>query len=160
VEFWSAGCRPGRREKGGFLTVRKLALALAACFLPALGSAGQYATAEDGYYPSGYHGRAFTGAVTSTNDETREVTLSYTNPKDGKTQTLVGMLEEGYSVKLKDGSLHELKPSEIKPGARIKVYYMTTTKKVSGEKTTVNTIFLIGGTPNVRARLSYFMAFH
>jgi hypothetical protein len=119
----------------------------------------QYGTAENGYYPMSYNGATFAGAVTSTNDETREVTLSYTNPKNGKTQTFIGVLEEGYSVKLKDGSLHELKPSEIRPGAQIKVYYIATAKTVGGKKTTVNTIFLIGRTPNVRAQHVYFKAF-
>lgn len=120
----------------------------------------QYGTAENGYYPQGYHGTIFTGTVTSTNNDTREVSLSFTDPKNGKTQTFIGVLEEGYSVKLKDGSLHELEPSDIKPGAQIKVYYLPKIKKVGGMKTTINTIFLIGGAPNVRGQLGSFMAVH
>jgi len=120
----------------------------------------QYESAENGYYPSSYHGDTFTGTVVSTNSETREITLSYTNPKNGKTETFIGVLQEGYTLKFKDGTLHELKPSEMKVGKEFKVYYLCATKKVGGKKTTINTIFLIGGAPNARTQYSYFMAFH
>lgn len=145
-------------EEGALLpmcryTIAVVILSSAATIYPA-----QYGTGENGYYPQGYHGTTFTGAITSTNDETREVTLSLTNPKNGKTQTFIGVLEEGYSIKLNDGSLYELKPSELKPGAQIKAYYQPTTKKVGGEKTTINTIFLIGGTADARAHFLYFKA--
>ncbi len=119
----------------------------------------QYGTAENGYYPPTYTGETFTGAVASANNETREITLSYANPKDGKTQTFTGVLEDGYSLRLKDGNLHELKPSEIKLGTQFKVYYLSTTKKVGGKKTTIHAIFLIRGAPNAQAHYTYFTAF-
>jgi len=120
----------------------------------------QYGTAENGYYPDQYAGTCFTGTVTSTNDETREITLSYTNPKNGKTQTFIGVLEEGYSLALKkDGSIYELKPSRIRPGTRLKVYYLPSTSVQGGIKRTVNTVFLIAGAPNARMRHAHFMAF-
>ncbi|HMD86799.1 MAG TPA: hypothetical protein VKO18_19085 [Terriglobia bacterium] len=120
----------------------------------------QYGSAGEGYYPHNYYGQTFNGAVTSTNDATREVSLSFTNPKDGKTQTFVGVLTEGYSVELKeDGSLHELKPSQLRLGGYFKVYYMPTTRKVGGKKTTINIIFLIGGIPDARAHYLYFKSF-
>jgi hypothetical protein len=122
--------------------------------------AAQYGTAENGYYPEGYYGQTFTGEVTSTNDETREVTLSFTNSKNGKAQLFIGVLEEGYSIKLKDGNLHEVKPSGMRPGGVIKVYYMPTTKKVGGQKTKINVIFLIEGYPNARERFAHFKALH
>ena len=121
---------------------------------------GQYGTAENGYYPKGYIGDTFTGEVVSTDDQAREVTLTHTNPKSGKTETFSGVLEEGYTVKLKDGTLHELMPSKIRPGAHLKVYYTATGKKVAGKKTTVNTIFLIDGTPNERVHLLFFRPFN
>ena len=119
----------------------------------------QYGSAEGGYYPHNYHGTIFTGTVTSTNDDTREVTLSYTNPKNGKVQTFVGVLEEGYLVKHKGGSPYELKPSEIKHGMLIKVYFVPMTRKVGGKKTTINTILLMSGIPNLRAEDVSFQAF-
>ena len=130
--------------------MRKLAFVSALFLLSAAGLAAQYGSAENGYYPSSFHGTVFTGTVTSANDETREVILSYTNPKNGKSQTFVGVLEEGYTVENKDGSHHVLKPSEIRSGAPIKVYFTVMTKKVAGKKTTVNTIFQIRWTPNGR----------
>ena len=106
-----------------------------------------------------YGGSTFTGTVTATNNATREVTLSFTNPKNGKTETFIGVLREGYTVKLSNGILHEIKPSEMRLGARFKVYYQPETKKVGGKKTTINTIFLIGGASDVREHLSLFKAF-
>lgn len=120
---------------------------------------GQRGTAERGYYPLGYRGSTFTGTVTSTNDDTREITLKYTDPKKGKAEIFVGVLEEGYTLEGKDGTLHQLKPSKIRPGARIKVYYMRKKKRLAGRKTTVNEIFLIAGSRNLRGRLTRFMAF-
>ena len=90
----------------------------------------------------------------------RELTLSYTNPKDGKTQTFVGVLAEGYSIDLKkDGNLHELKPSELKLGGFFKVYYLPSTRKIEGKKKTVNTIFLISRYPDARPHYYHFKAF-
>jgi hypothetical protein len=119
----------------------------------------QQGTAENGNYPPNYFGRTFSGTVTSTNDATREVTLTYTNPKNGKTQTLVCALEEGYTLKLKDGTLHELKPSEIKLGTAMKVYYTIGVKKVEGKKTQVNTIIMIARAPNEHAQYGVFKTF-
>jgi hypothetical protein len=49
---------------------------------------------------------------------------------------------------LKDGSLHELKPSEIAPGTRLTVYYKTETKHVDGKKVKINTIFQLKVVPD------------
>jgi len=137
----------------------KFAIALVFFLSAADVSGAQYGTAENGYYPDKYFGSTFTGTVKSTNDETREVTLNFIDPRKSKDQTFVGVLDEGYSVQLKDGTLHELKPSEIRPGALIKVYYMPETKKVAGKKTTINTVILIGGTPNAHAQHVTFKPF-
>jgi hypothetical protein len=64
--------------------------------------------------------------------------------KKDKEETFVGVLEEGYAIKMKDGSMHELKVSDIPTGTRIKVYYMSKTKKdASGAKTKFNQIIKI-----------------
>jgi len=102
----------------------------------------QKGSAEPDYYPMGYNGDTWTGEVTATDDGKREITLGY--KKKDKEETFIGVLEEGYSVKMKDGSMHELKVSEIPTGTRIKVYYMTKTKKdASGAKIKFNQIIKI-----------------
>jgi len=114
----------------------------------------QHGTAENGYYPPGYTGDTFTGVVTSTDDASRSITLTYTNPKNGKKETLVGLIPEGYTARWKDATLHEVKPSDIPTGTRLKVYYMTTERKVEGKKVKSVTIFQIAGVPNVKAQYS------
>lgn len=121
--------------------------------------AAQQGVAENGYYPPTYSGTIFIGNLTSANDDTRETTLTYTNPGSGKTETFVGILEDGYMIEGKDGTLRDLKPSNLKLGARIKVYYMAKTKKVDGKKVKINSIFLIGGLPNRGGKYVQFKAF-
>lgn len=102
---------------------------------------GQHGTAEAGYYPMGFVGDTWTGVVTAVNDDTREITLTYT--KSNRTQTFVGVLVEGYKVKLRDGSVRELKVSQIPIGSRIKVYYMPRQRKSEGKKVRYYGIFRI-----------------
>jgi len=107
---------------------------------------GQKGSAESGYYPIGYSGDTWTGTVTATNDATREITLTYAG-KD-KAQTFVGVLRQGYKLNMKDGSQHELKVSELEPGMRIKVYYVTKKEKSeSGMKIEVHEIFQVKFNP-------------
>jgi hypothetical protein len=100
---------------------------------------GQHGTAGDGYFPMGYSGDTWTGEVASTNDTTREITLTYTNGK--KSETFTGVLKDNFQVKMKDGSMKELKPSGIPKGARITVFYQAKTKKVDGNKVKYYEIF-------------------
>ena len=86
-------------------------------------------------------GDAWTGKVVATNDATREIVLR--DYEKDKTETFVGILEEGYKVKMKDGSQRELKVSEIMPGMRIRVFYKTKQQDVGGQKTKVRRIFRI-----------------
>lgn len=69
----------------------------------------------------------------------REITLIYNNGK--KTETFVGVLQQGYKVKLKDGSLAEPKLSMIPAGTRLKVYYIAKNRKVNGLKEKFYEIF-------------------
>jgi len=73
----------------------------------------QHGTAENGMYPLGYHGDTFIGAVTAVNDASRTITLTYTDPKHGKTETMRAVIEDGYTAHWKDGTAHEVKPSDI-----------------------------------------------
>jgi len=100
---------------------------------------GQHGTAGDGYFPMGYSGDTWTGEVVSTNDTTREITLTYTNGK--KSETFTGVLKDNFQVKMKDGSMKELNPSGIPKGARITVFYQAKTKKVDGNKVKYYEIF-------------------
>lgn len=101
----------------------------------------QKGTAEPGYYPMSYAGETWTGEVTAVNEDIRELTLSYTS--NNKTQTFVGVLAKGYTVKMKDGRDHEIKVSELM-GMTIRAYYMTKSKKdPNGVKVKTNEVFRI-----------------
>jgi hypothetical protein len=102
---------------------------------------GQHGSAPNGYYPPGYSGDTWTGEVVSTDDTTREITLTYTNEK--KSETFTGVLKDNFQVQMKDGSMKELKPSGIPKGARILVFYQAKTKKVGGNKVKYYEIFRI-----------------
>jgi hypothetical protein len=115
----------------------------AACLLFLLAGSlhAQHGEAGNGYFPLGYAGDTWTGEVSAMNDDTREITLVYNGPK--KTETFVGVLQQGYKAKLKDGSLAEVKVSLIHTGRRMKVYYMAKERKVSGRKERFYEIFKI-----------------
>jgi hypothetical protein len=83
-------------------------------------------------------GDAWTGEVVSTNDRTREITIKYEDK--GKPETFVGVLAEGYKIKMKDGSSRELKVSEIPPGTRIRVFAKTKEQDMGGRKARVKLI--------------------
>lgn len=118
--------------------MKTLALTFA-IFLAAAGvSPAQQGSAESDYYPMGYAGNTWTGEVTSTNEDTREFTLTYR--KGDKEKTFVGVLAKGYMVKMKDGSDQEVKMSELM-GMRVKAYYMTKSKKVNDQKVKTNEVF-------------------
>jgi len=94
----------------------------------------QHGTAENGYWPMGYNGDTFTGVVTATDDTSRSITLTYTNPKKGKRETLTASFREGYAARWSDGTTRQIKPSDFKIGTRLKIYYLETTHKVNGQK--------------------------
>lgn len=83
-------------------------------------------------------GDTFTGNVVATNDSSREITLMFSGK--GKAESFTGVLKEGYQVKMKDGSFHELKVSELHPSTRIRVYYKETAKNLNGRKVIINII--------------------
>src|ERR1039457_2510367 len=113
-----------------------LLLAVAGSAKPQHGSAG------NGYFPPGFAGDTWTGNVTATDDATRSITLTYTNKN--KTETFTGTLKEPCcKVKMVDGTMKDLKVSEISQGRRMIVYYIPTTAKVDGKKSTINEIFKV-----------------
>jgi hypothetical protein len=120
------------------------ALVVAGILLLATASSvrAQHGTAAGGYYPAGYEGDTWTGVVTTTDDTTRTITLTYSSKK--KTETFTGVLKEGCcKVKMSDGTVQELKPSTLSPGRRLMVYYIPRTTKVDGKKSNVNEVFKV-----------------
>jgi hypothetical protein len=81
-------------------------------------------------------GDSWIGEVVATNNSTREITIKF----EGKSKTFTGAVVEGYQVKMKDGSSHELKVSEIPIGTRIRVFSKTKEQDVGGRKAIVNLI--------------------
>jgi len=88
-------------------------------------------------------GKAFTGVVVSSNETTREITISYTDASQNKTETFVGVLKQGYMVRLRDGTRRELLMSDLKPGLRVRVLYKENSEKVGGQKVKVATIISV-----------------
>lgn len=107
---------------------RALLIILAISLIPAVGLAQKAKTIM---------GDSWKGVVESSDEATREIKLI--NP-DKKTETFVGVLEDGYQVKLKDGTSRELKMSELKPGLRVRLFYKSKTLDVAGRRTKVNVI--------------------
>ena len=102
----------------------------------------QHGSAGNGYFPPGYNGDTWTGNVTSTDDTARSITLTFENKN--KTETFTGVLKDTCcKVKMADGTMKDLKVSEISQGRRMIVYYIPTTTKVDGKKSTVNEIFKV-----------------
>ena len=128
------------RERRRVVTIALGMMAL--FFLGAVDGKAQHGTASSGYFPPGYEGDTWTGGVTTTDDTTRTVTLTYSSKN--KTETFRGVLQEGCcKVKMSDGTVQELKPSQLSPGRRLMVYYIPKTTKVEGKKTTANEIFKV-----------------
>lgn len=83
-------------------------------------------------------GDTWIGVIVAANDDTREITLSSTDPN--KPETFVGILQEGYKHRQRDGSKRDFKVSELKPGVRIRVFYKSEKRDVAGQKTKVQII--------------------
>lgn len=136
-------------------SIRSLLIAL---FAFASSAFAQHGTADNGYYPPAYAGDTWTGVVVSANEQNREITLSYT--KNGKSQTFIGVPEDGYLVHERNGPTRPLKMSDVPIGRTIKVWYVSETKKFDGHKVKVNTIFLIDAIANAKVSRMDFKAFH
>jgi hypothetical protein len=102
--------------------------ALFITLLLATAISAQHGTAKSGYFPARYNGDTWTGVVSTVNETTGEFTLTYT--KGDKTQTLIGVPEDGYTVSPKNGPERPLKPSDIHVGRTLTVFYMPETKKI------------------------------
>lgn len=110
--------------------MKKALLILIAIMLSALPAFSQKGSTVWGDY--------YTGHVVKTDDASREITLQY--PGKDKTETFVGVLEDGYQSRLKDGVRRELKLSELTQGTRIRVYYKKISKEVDGQRVKSNLV--------------------
>lgn len=120
----------------------KASLFLIVFFVFAGALSAQHGNAGNGYFPQGYNGDTWTGNVTGTDDTTRSITLAFDSKN--KTETFTGVLKDPCcKVKMADGTMKDLKVSEISAGRRMMVYYIPTTTKVDGKKSTVNEIFKV-----------------
>ena len=79
------------------------------------------------------------GEVSAVDEAKREITLVYKGQKGD--ETFVGVLQQGYQVKLKDGKTAVLKLAMIPLGTRLRVYYMAKNHKVDGRKEKFYEIF-------------------
>jgi hypothetical protein len=139
--------------------MRRTVSVIAALFMFQTVSFAQYGTALPGYYPPSYNGNTFTGRVVAASDSTGQITLAYKDRRSGKTVNFIGVLEKGYEVKLKDGSIHDMKPSLVPIGTSFTVYYMVHHEKVKGRKLTINVIFAIMGVHNLQRSYLVFKTF-
>ena len=115
--------------------------AVAACFFLLLAEVlnAQHGTAPNGYFPMGYAGDTWTGELSAVDQANREITLVYKGKKAD--EKFVGVLQQGYQVKLKDGKVAELKLGMVPLGTRLTVYYMPKTRKIAGKKEKFYEIF-------------------
>lgn len=133
------------REKKNKMRIKPLVL-LAVAILVALPAAfGQHGTARN---LQGTFHDVWLGTVISTNDTTREITLA---SGGGESETFTGVLKDHVSTKTKDGSIKELKPSDIPKGIKIIVYYeVKKVKADNGKVKSYNEIFRIERSTNIR----------
>jgi hypothetical protein len=120
--------------------MRNLLLLTVVMLISAGGSLAQKGTAEPDYYPQNYSGDTWTGVVTSVNEDTREFSLTY--KKSDKEESFVGVLPKGYTHKMADGTNQEIKLPDLM-GMKLRVYYMSKTRKVNDQKTKYNDVFKI-----------------
>ena len=98
-----------------------------------------HGTASNDYFPPGYAGDTWTGEVSAVDEAKREITLVYKGKKGD--ERFVGVVQQGYQVKSKDGKVAELKLTMIPLGTRFTVYYMAKNRKVEGRKEKFYEIF-------------------
>ena len=86
---------------------------------------GQYGTAPNGYYPSGYNGEVFTGRVSAIDQTTGQITISFDGKK--KTETFVGHFQKSCDVPSKDGN--PMTALDLPIGTDVTVFFETNVHK-------------------------------
>ena len=124
----------------------KYILAILLLIITGSAASAQKGSAESGYYPSGYGGDTWTGVVTKTNPDTREITLTYTGKN--RTETFEGVVDKRCPVRDGNKTVGEVTNIEKMMGQKIKVYYMRKDVNVNGNKTKINNIFQLALVPD------------
>jgi hypothetical protein len=136
------------------------ALLAVAIFFSSESASAQKSTAKAGYFPPCYSGDIFTGTLSAVDDSRSEIVLTYTDSRPNRVENLQGEIDEEYTVQSRTNPTpHHLRPSELTLGKSYSAYYCTLPKKVNGKKSTINSIFLIDGVPNIAAHYARYMAF-
>lgn len=105
---------------------------------------GQHGTARN--LQEGSLHDTWLGIVVSTNDATREITLASIGG-----ETFTGVLKDRVSTKAKDGSIKQLRPSDIPKGTKIIVFYeQKRTKAENGKVKVYNEIFRLERATNIK----------
>jgi hypothetical protein len=146
------------------MTSQKLIIACVLVGVIAVAAAAQKGTAESGYYPASFpqNLNTWTGDVTTVDEQTREVTLTYTH--GNKTQTFVGYIQDSGVESGRDdlgddvidivpvkkdspGKAKEPQPRHLNlqdlVGRTIKVYYFERERKIDQTKVKVNVVVRI-----------------
>jgi hypothetical protein len=127
----------GMREKKNKMRIKPLVLLAVPILIVLPAAFGQHGIARN--LQNGSIHDVWLGIVISTNDTTREITL-----ESSGSETFTGVLKDHVSVKTKEGSIEELKPSDFPRGTKILVYYEPKTAKAGNEKVkSYNEIFRI-----------------
>ena len=125
------------REKKNKMRIKPLVLLAVPILIVLPAAFGQHGIARN--LQNGSIHDVWLGIVISTNDTTREITLVSSG-----SETFTGVLKDHVSLKTKEGSIKELKPSDIPRGTKIVVYYEPKTAKAGNEKVkSYNEIFRI-----------------
>ena len=134
-------------EKKNKMRINALLVSAAAASLVVLPVAfGQHGTARN--LQNGSLHDTWLGIVVSTDDATREITLA---SGGGESETFTGVLKDGVSTKAKDGSIKQLRPSDIPKGSKIIVFYeQKRTKADKGKVKVYNEIFRIERASNLK----------
>lgn len=133
------------REKKNKMRIKRLVLLAVPILIVLPAAFGQHGTARN--LQNGSIHNAWLGIVISTNDTTREITLA---SGGGESETFTGVLKDHFSMKTKEGSIKELKPSDIPKGTKIVVFYEPKKAKAdNGKVKSYNEIFRIERSFNI-----------
>lgn len=97
---------------------------------------GQYGTAPNGYYPSGYNGDIFSGKVTAVDETSEEITISFEQGK--RTGTFVGRFQAPCAVSSKDGK--PMRALDIPIGTDISAFFETNVRRDGNTSAKENSI--------------------
>ena len=87
---------------------------------------------------STFLGDIVVGQLTGKDETTREITIKY--PGEKGPEIFIGILVDGYKIRMENDSRRDLKLNEIIPGMHIRVVYKSGREKINGQETKINKI--------------------